>query len=328
LITLTPNGLYCEAGDFYIDPWRPVSKAIITHAHADHSRPGHAAYLAHHDSEPAMRLRLGHIHFSGLAYGESIRIGRTRVSLHPAGHIYGSAQVRIEDSSGVWVITGDYKTTPDGVCAPFEPVRCDHLITECTFGLPVFNWPDQNTVMESIRMWWQELANQGRVAVIAAYSLGKAQRIINHLEDGPGKIFVHGAIANMNEALVNHGLPIVKTIPIDAGQTFDDWKGHLVVCPPAALGTSWMKRFKNAGTAVASGWMHLRGTRRRRSVDRGFVLSDHADWQGLNDAVAASGAKHVYATHGYRDTFSKWLCHLGYDAHVLEVFLDPDAQDA
>jgi putative mRNA 3-end processing factor len=320
VIKLTDKGLYCEAGNFFIDPWKPVKKAIITHAHADHSRPGHGAYLAHYLSEPAMRLRLGaDINFRGLAYGETLRLGQVKVSLHPAGHILGSSQIRIQGNAGIWVVSGDYKTQSDGICAPFEPVKCDYFITECTFGLPVFHWPEQDLVISEIMHWWKDAAAQGRVAIIAAYSLGKAQRIINNLSNPPGKIFVHGAIDKMNQALHNSGMPMQPTILVEDSQKFDDWRGGLVICPPAALGSVWTKKFRNATTGIASGWMQLRGTRRRKAVDRGFILSDHADWNGLNEAIAATGASHIYTTHGYKSTFSKWLQHQGYDAHVLDT---------
>ncbi len=320
LLVFRPEGIYCPAGDFYIDPWKPVHKAVITHAHADHSRGGMKAYLAHHDSIPVMRHRLGSdIKVQGAGYGEVIRINDVEVSLHPAGHIIGSAQVRVARHDEVWVVSGDYKTGPDHSCAPFEPVRCHHFITESTFGLPVFKWKPQEEVFDEINRWWSQTQAEGKTALILAYSLGKAQRILQSVDSTIGPVFTHGAVENVNQVLRQAKHTLKPTTRITRETNSDELKGALVIAPPSALGTSWTKRLGDFSSAVASGWMQVRGMRRRRNADRGFVLSDHADWPGLNEAIEATGAEHIHVTHGYTGIFSNWLKEKGYNATVVET---------
>ncbi|GAA4223424.1 putative mRNA 3-end processing factor [Sagittula marina] len=325
VLTFTDRGIYCPAGDFYIDPWRPVDRALITHGHADHARPGHGRYLATHAALPVMRHRLGDITAEGIAYGETRQIGGANVSFHPAGHLPGSAQIRIEVDGYVWVASGDYKTTDDGFCEPYEPVRCHSFITECTFGLPVFTWEPQAKVAEEINAWWQTCVAEGKTALLGAYSLGKAQRLLSLL-DPIGPILTHGAVEATNEILRTQGYALPETIHVTPDLDVKAQKGALVLAPPSALGSQWARRFRNPSTSFASGWMRIRGIRRRRGMDRGFVLSDHADWPGLQEAIKATGAETVYATHGYTEIFSKWLKEEGYDAHVLQTEFGDDGQ--
>lgn len=317
VLSFTDRGLYCAAGDFFIDPWRPVARAVITHAHSDHARPGHGAYLCAPLTAPVLRLRLGAVRIETLPFGGTRRIGGAMVSLHPAGHLPGSAQVRVEAGGEVWVVSGDYKTEADALSEPFEPVRCHVFVTESTFGLPVFRWAPEAEVMAAINAWWQANAASRRACLLAAYALGKAQRILARLDPGIGPILTHGAVENVNEVLRGAGVPLPATVRVMPGTDPAAHPGALVLAPPSALGTPWARRFGPAAEAFASGWMRLRGVRRRRGLATGFVLSDHADWDGLNAAIAATGAERVFVTHGYTAPFRRWLEAQGYDAHVV-----------
>ena len=330
LLIFNDKGIYCPQADVYIDPWRPVDKAIITHAHADHARPGHRSYVAHKESLPIMKHRLGpEIVASGLEYGEKLLRNGVTFSLHPAGHITGSAQVRIEFKGEVWVVSGDFKLQHDPWAEAFEPVKCHHFITESTFGLPVYRWPDPEDVFQEIIQWWRVNAEEGKVSVLGAYSLGKAQRLIAGLANGPGRIYTHGAVENSNEVLRGQGIPIPATYKIEEDTTRADLAGALVICPPAALGTPWMRKLGKTSKGFCSGWMLLRGARRRRAADRGFVLSDHADWEGLNSAVIGTGAENIYVTHGYKDVFARWLHEEhGLNALVVDTLFEGESTDS
>ena len=328
VLTLSDRGLYCPAGGFHIDPWRPVNRALITHGHADHARPGHARYLATHAALPVMRHRLGDITAEGIGFGETRRIGGANVSFHPAGHVPGSAQIRVEVEGEIWVVSGDYKTEPDGLSEPFEPVRCHTFISECTFGLPVFKWAPQAQVAAEINAWWRANAAEWRVSVLGAYSLGKAQRLLAAVDARIGPILTHGAVEGTNAVMRAQGIQLPETIPVVPETKGKDHPGALVIAPPSALGSTWMRRFGQAATGFASGWMALRGVRRRRSADRGFVMSDHADWDGLNAAIRATGAERVFVTHGYTSVFARWLAEQGYDAQVLETEYEGESLDA
>ncbi|MCH2214238.1 MAG: ligase-associated DNA damage response exonuclease [Flavobacteriales bacterium] len=317
LIEFTDKGLYCEKGGFFIDPWRPVDKAVITHAHADHSRWGMKKYLAHHLSIPVMKLRLGKINTTGMNYGECKRVNGVQLSLHPAGHILGSAQVKVEYKGEIWVISGDYKLIDDKISTPFEPVKCHTLVTESTFGLPVYKWKPQAEVFAEMNQWWRENKEKGLASVILGYSLGKAQRILCSIDSSIGNILLHGAIHNSNLALRECGLQFPKTELITKTTEKEKYRGSLIIAPPSAFGSAWMNKLKPYKVATASGWMTIRGARRRRNVDRGFILSDHADWDELNQAVKLSKAERVYVTHGYTGIFSNWLREQGYDAHPV-----------
>lgn len=329
LIVVRPEGLYCPAGDFFIDPWRPVDRAVITHGHSDHARTGHAHYLAHIHSAGTLRQRLGdHIPLQTLDYGEVIEHHGVRLSLHPAGHVLGSAQVRQEHRGRVWVASGDYKTEADGTCAPFEPVRCDTFITESTFGLPIYRWPAQAVLFGEINAWWRRNADEGRASVLLCYAFGKAQRLLHGVNASIGPIVVHGAVEPLNAVYRAAGVGLPPTHRVtDLDRTA--LRRALVLAPPSAQGTPWMQRFgADAVDAFASGWMQVRGTRRRRGVDRGFVMSDHADWPGLMSAIEATGAKHIRVTHGSVPVLVRWLSEQGLDAQPFETaYGDEDAAD-
>lgn len=333
LITRRAEGLYCEAGGFYIDPWRPVDRAVITHAHADHCREGHGAYLAHRDAEGLMRSRVDpDMSFQGLAYGESLRLGEVTLSLHPAGHVLGSAQVRVEHRGEVWVVSGDYFVSGAGdantTCAPFEPVRCDVFITEATFALPIYRWAPQTEVLAEMRAWWADCAAQGKQALLMGYSLGKAQRLVAGLAtaEAPGPVLVHGAVARLNEAYRAAGVALPEVEPVTPETNFKAMRGALVIAPPAVQNSRWAKALGPHSDAFASGWMRLRGARRRRSVDRGFVFSDHADWPGLLSAIRATGAQRVIVTHGDEGALVRYLGELGLQAEAFATEYGDDVE--
>ncbi|MBN9887344.1 ligase-associated DNA damage response exonuclease [Salipiger abyssi] len=317
VLTFTDRGIYCPAGDFHIDPWRPVDRALITHGHADHARPGHGAYLATEPAAPVIRHRLGEIALDTIRFGERRRIGGATVTFHPAGHIPGSAQIRVEVGGEIWVVSGDYKLAPDGLCEAFEPVRCHAFITECTFGLPVFSWRPQQEIAAEINGWWAANAAEGRASILGAYSLGKAQRLLALLDPGIGPILTHGAVENTNAVLRSQGYALPETRHATPDLDVKAHPGAMVIAPPSALGSTWARRFGRAATGMASGWMRLRGVRRRRGADRGFVLSDHADWGDLHSAIRETGAEKIFVTHGYTEIFSRWLATQGYDAQVV-----------
>ncbi|MCA3179525.1 MAG: ligase-associated DNA damage response exonuclease [Burkholderiaceae bacterium] len=320
LLVHRPEGLYCEAGDFFVDPWRPVRRAVITHAHADHARPGHAAYLAAAPAEGVLRARLGAgIALRTLEYGETIESNGARVSLHPAGHVLGSAQVRIEHRGEVWVVSGDYKVEPDPTCVPFEPVRCHTFVTESTFGLPIYRWAPSAEVFAGVNAWWRANADAGRASVLYCYAFGKAQRILAGVDASIGPIVCHGAIEPLNRAYRAAGVALPPTRLVSEVKDRAELGRALVLAPPSAGGTTWIRRFPDPSDAFASGWMAVRGARRRRAVDRGFVLSDHADWPGLHAAVGASGAQRIFVTHGYVPVMMRWLAEQGLDAQSFET---------
>jgi putative mRNA 3-end processing factor len=324
LLRMTAAGFFCPAGGFHIDPWRPVERALITHAHGDHARPGHGAYLAAAAGLPLLRARVGEdATIESLGYGETLRVGAVDVSFHPAGHVLGSAQIRLRHGGRTVVVGGDYKLAPDPTCAPFEPVAADLFVTESTFGLPVYRWDPPDATLQEILDWWAKNQAAGRASVLFAYALGKAQRVLLGLAtlagSLPGPVYVHGAVARIDAAYRTAGValpsaPRVADAP--AGTSFTD---ALVLAPPSARGSAWLRRFEPCSTAFASGWMALRGTRRNAALDRGFALSDHADWPALLAAVEASGAGEVWVTHGYRDELARWLCEHGYRAHALDT---------
>lgn len=317
LLIFSESGIYCPKANVYIDPWKPVDYAIITHAHADHSRWGNRFYLCHHFSKPIIQHRLGNdINIESIEYGVRRTINGVHFSLHPAGHIIGSAQVRVEYKGEVWVVSGDYKLEDDGICTPFETVKCHVFISECTFGLPVFKWKRAAEVFKEINFWWQQNADEGKTTLLIGYALGKAQRLIQGVDEKIGKIYTHGAVEKTNEIMREMNLPFKNTMYVTPEISLKDYEGSLIVAPPSALGSSWLKKFKNLEVGMASGWMNLRGPRRRRAVDRGFVLSDHADWGGLNTAIQNTECEKVILTHGYTDIFSKYLNEIGIETHV------------
>lgn len=326
LVCQRPEGLYCPAGDFYIDPWRPVGRAVITHAHGDHARPGHADYLAADDAREVLRTRLGEIRLQTVRYGASIDVNGVRVALHPAGHVLGSAQVRIEYRGAVWVVSGDYKTGPDATCVPFEPVHCDVFITESTFGLPIYRWAPQEEVFADINAWWSANAAVGKTSVLFCYAFGKAQRVLAGVDPSIGPIVVHGAVEPLNRAYRASGVALPATRLVSETPRADLPRA-LVLAPPSAAGSPWLRRFGAYSDAFASGWMQVRGARRRRALDRGFVLSDHADWPGLQAAIAATGASRVIVTHGQVATMVRWLRERGLDAEAFATEFGDELAD-
>ena len=318
LVVLRPQGLYCPAGDFYIDPWRPVERAVITHAHADHARPGHRRYLCSAEGAGLLRARLGEVDLQTLEWGEALHWQGVRLSLHPAGHVLGSAQVRIEHRGQVWVVSGDYFVSGCGdrnpTCSDFEALRCHCFVTESTFGLPVYRWRPQAEVLAELNAWWQRNARAGRPSLLLAYSLGKAQRVLAGIDAAIGPVFVHGAVETLNAVYRAAGVPLAPTQLLGDAPARDALSRSLVVAPPAAHGSAWARRLGDFSDAFASGWMQLRGARRRQGVDRGFVLSDHADWPGLQCAIRSTGAERVIVTHGYEAVMVRWLREQGLQA--------------
>ncbi|MFD2368059.1 ligase-associated DNA damage response exonuclease [Pseudoduganella sp. GCM10020061] len=328
MVVVRREGMYCVPGDFYIDPWRPVGRAVITHAHGDHARWGSERYLTAASGVGILRSRLGDIQVDALDYGDTVVHNGVKISLHPAGHVLGSAQVRMEYQGEVWVASGDYKVEPDGTCTPFEPVRCDTFITESTFGLPIYRWCPQQELFDEINAWWRKNAAQGRASVVFAYAFGKAQRILSGLDPSIGPIICHGAAEPLNRVYREGGVQLPVTHMVTEVEKADI-RRSIVIAPPSAAGSPWMKRFGDYSDAFASGWMQLRGARRRRGVDRGFVLSDHADWPGLMTAIRATEAERVIVTHGSVGVMVRWLRQIGLDAAVFETeFGDDEAESS
>jgi putative mRNA 3-end processing factor len=299
LLEIDANGLYCAAGDFYVDPWRGVERAVITHGHSDHARWGSATYLTSAGSVEVVRARVGdEAAITGIPWGETVTQNGVQIRFHPAGHILGSAQVRVEYQGEVWVVSGDYKTEPDATCEPFEPVRCHTFITESTFGLPIYVWRPQQEIFAEVDAWWRANRQQGRTSVVFAYALGKAQRLLAGIDSTIGPIAVHGAVHRFVDLYREAGIALPPVVRGDeVGAAAVRGKG-LVIAPPSAANSTWLRKFGEVSTAFASGWMQVRGIRRRRAADRGFVLSDHADWPGLLDTIHATGAERVAVTHG------------------------------
>jgi putative mRNA 3-end processing factor len=323
----TPLGLYCPDGDFHIDPWGAVPRAVITHAHGDHARPGSAAYLCSDATAPLLRRRFGgEASIETLPYGRPLMLGATTVSLHPAGHVLGSAQIRIEGREGVWVIAGDYKRAPDPTCLPFEVVPCDTFVTESTFGLPIYRWDDAALVLADLADWWQANAEHGRTSIVFCYTIGKAQRLLAELAAVTDRaVFVHGMMVPMIEVYRTAGVRMLPTQTLVDKPRGTSFAGELVLAPLSARGTPWMRRLGEISDAFASGLMRVRGVRRQRAYDRGFVLSDHADWPALLQTVVETGASRVVATHGHAEPFARFLREQGLDASVMRTAWEGEA---
>jgi putative mRNA 3-end processing factor len=329
LIVNSEQGLYCPIGDFYIDAWRGVSRTIVTHAHSDHARRGSSRYLTTPDGVHVLQHRMGaDAIIDATPYGEPIDMNGVRVSLHPAGHVLGSAQVRIEHKGEVCVVTGDYKRQSDPTCRPFELVPCHTLVTECTFGLPIFRWRDPAVVIGDINDWWRGNVENGRTSILLAYSLGKAQRVLASVDPGIGPILLHGAVMGMVEEYRKTGV----ALPATEHASVENAKLHrgraLVICPPSATGGTWPRKFSPISIGVASGWMQVRGFRRRGGVDRGFVLSDHVDWPGLMQTIDETRAEQIIVTHGYTQQLSRYLGEQGRQVSVFQTrFTDKGEED-
>ncbi|HUK83624.1 MAG TPA: ligase-associated DNA damage response exonuclease [Verrucomicrobiae bacterium] len=311
LIQFTERGLYCAAGDFYIDPTRGVDRAVITHAHSDHARGGSRRYLAARTCVPLLRERLGaRIAVEAVEFGRPIHVNGVRVSLHPAGHILGSAQVRVEHRGAVWAVSGDYKTEPDATCELFEPVRCHTFITEATFGLPSYCWEPQTKLFGDINDWWRENQRRGRLSVLFGYALGKAQRLLAGVDGSIGPIALHPQARRYARAYELAGMRLP--------QTTHHSEGALVIAPPMPNDAPWLRKLGDVSIAFASGWMLARGAAQQRGFDRGFALSDHADWNGILATIRATGAESVGVTHGSTATLVRWLRKNGWDAWPVE----------
>lgn len=318
LLRVTPAGLFCEAGGFFIDPLFPVSQAVITHAHADHARAGSRRYLAAACGLQVLRTRLGErAEIETLEYGRDLTLGNVRVSLHPAGHILGSAQVRIEHRGEVWVVSGDYKLGPDPTCAPLEPVRCHTFVTESTFAQPAFHWPAPDSMFAAINAWWRQNQAQGKASVLFAYALGKAQRLLAGVNPAIGPLYMHPAVDAATADYRASGVVLPRAVETSKAPPRTDWSEALIIAPPSAKGTPWQRRLGPCASAFASGWMCVEGEAERRGVQQGFVVSDHADWQSLLSVISATGAERVLATHGFVDDLVSQLRQQGLSAEPL-----------
>ncbi len=326
MISETPRGLFCEPGGFYIDPWQPVDRALVTHAHADHASPGSAAYLCAAAGAGILRRRLPDATIESIEYGIERTIGGIRVSFHPAGHILGSAQIRLERAGEVWVVSGDYKRAADPTCAAFEPLRCHTFITEATFGLPIYTWDPADAIVAEIVEWWRAIRDTGRSCVLFCYVLGKAQRILALLRphaDVP--IRIHGALASMTDGYREAGIELAATERITENMRGKALAGSLVLAPLSARGTIWMRRLPRPSTAFASGLMRVRGVRRQRNFDRGFVLSDHADWPALLQTIRDTGASRILVTHGWSDALARYFQEAGLDTGIVRTAYEGEA---
>ena len=333
LIEFTNRGLFCSQGNFYIDPWQPVDHALITHGHSDHARAGSRNYLCHPHTKPVLQLRLGDGNYQTTEWGESHFINNVRVSFHPAGHILGSSQIRLEYKGEVWVVSGDYKTENDGISGAFEPVRCNTFITESTFGLPIYRWKPQHEVYADICRWIERNKRDGKTSILIAYALGKSQRVLDAIKDIAGeRIYAHGAICNIHETLVNAGIANIRHLPtprrIAPDVSKDELRGSVVIAPPSAESSPWIKRFTPYSIGICSGWMQVRGNQRRKNADAGFALSDHCDWSSLLSAVSATGASMVYATHGFQSAFSRYLNESGIGAAEVKTEYGVETEEA
>ena len=324
LLVHTALGLYCPKADVYLDPWKPVKKAILTHGHADHARWGSSSYLCTPTAAPVIKYRLGDINLETLPFGEEKLINGVSFLFHPAGHVLGSAQIKVSYKGEMVVFSGDYKTANDGFSEAFEPVKCHTFITESTFGLPVYHWQDQKWVFNEMEEWCKNNRNNGQLSILYGYSLGKAQRILQGLPESVGPIFTHSTIEAVLNVMRNQGVSLKNTIPVNEHLTRADLLSGVIIAPPAVQNSNWLKKFEPIRNGVVSGWMALRGARRRRNADKGFVLSDHAEWEGLNEAISLTGAENVFVTHGYTDILSKWLIDKGLNAHPLETNFEGD----
>jgi putative mRNA 3-end processing factor len=319
LIEFTDCGLFCRAGDFYIDPWKPVNKAVITHAHSDHARWGSNFYLCHHLTKPIIQLRLGTTDVQSIGWNETIYINGVRITLHPAGHIIGSSQIRVEYNGEVWVISGDYKTENDGISGEFEPVVCHTFITESTFGLPIYKWKKQSEIFRNIQTWIRNNQAHGITSVLIAYSLGKAQRLLPCISEVTDIILLHGAVYKIHMAIENAGIKLPQVMRVTPETPKDLLKGNVVIAPSGAEGSPWIRKFAPYEIGICSGWMQVRGNVRRKNADAGFVLSDHADWDGLLKSVKATEAEKVYVTHGFKSAFSRYLNENGISAAEIKT---------
>lgn len=319
LLRMTTAGLYCEAGGFHIDPTSPVAQAVITHGHADHLTRGCRRYLTAEDGREIVANRLPpHAVITTVRYGETVTLNGVRVSLHPAGHVLGSAQVRVEHQGEVWVVTGDYRVTADPTCAAFEPVRCQTLVTESTFAHPYFQWPAVERVMSEIHDWWRQNQAAGKASFLYAYAFGKAQRVLAGLNADAGMIAVHPQVRDINRCYQNTGVQFPPHQEFDRANLEQNWSRTLLLMPPAARWQQPCPFHGHYATAFVSGWMLLADGPRQRHVSTGFALSDHADHAEIWSTIRATGAERVGVMHGYIDLLVAELQEQGYDAFSLK----------
>ncbi|MBN9669347.1 ligase-associated DNA damage response exonuclease [Roseibium aggregatum] len=329
LLTLTPEGLFCPEGGFHIDPVRPVEKAVITHGHADHARSGHGAVLATRQTLDIMSIRYGE-DFCGtsqaIACGETLKIGAVEVSLHPAGHVLGSAQVLLRTEASRTVVSGDYKRQKDPTCAPFEPVPCDTFVTEATFGLPVFRHPPARQEIEKLLSSLDLFP--GQTHLVGAYALGKAQRVIAELRAAGYEktIYLHGALVKLTAYYKSQGVDLGPVEPVE--KRGKELQGEIVLCPPGQLTDRWARRFGDPVTAMASGWMRVRARARQRGAELPLILSDHADWDDLCRTIEETGAGQIWVTHGAEEALVHWCNLNGRNARPLNMIGYDDGEDA
>ncbi len=327
LLQNTDRGLYCSAGDFYIDPWKPVDFAVVTHAHSDHARWGSRNYLISKAGEEVFRARLGpQANLQTIAFGEKVVRNGVTISLHPAGHILGSAQIRVEYQGEIWVVSGDYKTENDNTCDPFEPIPCHTFVTESTFGLPIYQWSPQREIFDEINQWWRDNQANDRTSVLFGYSLGKTQRLLAGVSGDIGPIFLHGSVAKFIPAYERAGVRFPKISTMERDEIRKARGKALVIAPPSADNTPWLRKFGECSKAFASGWMQIRGTRRRRALDRGFALSDHVDWRSLINSIKATGAERIWVTHGYTGPVVRWLRENGWEAEAIKTQFEGESE--
>ena len=319
LLQFTPKGIFCAQGNFYIDPWQPVEHALITHAHSDHARHGSNKYLCHNYTVPILQLRLGVGNYQGVTWGQTIFINGVQISFHPSGHIIGAAQIRVAYKGEIWVCSGDYKVDNDGISGAFEAIPCHHFITESTFGLPIYNWKPQGQLYADMQQWVTNNIAEGYNSVFIAYSLGKAQRVLDAVKNLTPNVYAHGAIYNTQQVLVQHNLSNLNVIKITADTPKTALKNTIIIAPPSTVGTNYLKQMQPYRIAICSGWMQVRGNTRRQNADKGFALSDHCDWQGLLTAIKATKASNIYVTHGFTATLSKYLTEQGLNAVELKT---------
>lgn len=317
LIKFTNKGIYCKQGNFYIDPWHPVDYAVTTHGHADHVKWGNKNYLCHELTKPILQQRYGlNDNVQTLPYRQTIDINGVKLSLYPAGHVIGSAQIKLEYKGEICVVSGDYKVEYDGISTAFEAVKCHTFVSESTFGLPIYNWQAQELIFEQLKNWITDNHHKGKTSILVAYSLGKAQRLIKNLTD-QFPIYVHQSIANLNESFIAAGVDLPKTISITPELKKEALQKGIVIIPPALADGKWIKTLQQPAVGVCSGWMAVRAGRRWRSADAGFALSDHADWPGLLTAIKATNAEKVFVTHGTTAVFAKYLNEIGISAEEV-----------
>jgi putative mRNA 3-end processing factor len=319
MLELRKEGLYCIPGQFYIDPWHKVSHAVITHAHSDHAKAGHDQYLCHHLTKTILEKRLGHYFYQGVEWGKPIYHKGVKISLHPAGHIAGSSQIRIEYKGEIWVVSGDYKTENDGISSIFEPIQCHTFISESTFGLPVYKWEPQNIIYEKMRNWVLRNFNQGFNSVFFAYSLGKAQRVAEAVSTVTENVILHSSAYDMHILLQENNITLPNVIHHKEYTKDRSVNPTVIIAPMSTINSSWLNKFSPFKTAICSGWMLVRGHAKRQGCDAGFVLSDHADWEGLIQSIDATGAENILITHGYESVVSRYLQEKGMNARELNT---------